>query len=156
MHGFLKIQLLQQFFFLLHMPGELLVLPWRRPNRSNRPAVLGLERKKSSTKTNIWQSTMQVWKKNASIFTKTQIKFLLCQQHSACSLLFKHTAESVRSKLQQNKCIIIYPSMDLHHLGCYILKSTRNQQDISFTIWYCTVQYRRLFSSILVSMCLRL
>lgn len=48
------------------MPGGLLVLPWRRPNRNNRPAVLGLERKKSSTKINIWQSTMQVWKKKKS------------------------------------------------------------------------------------------
>lgn len=51
------------FFFLLHMLGGLLVLPWRRPNRNNRPAVHGLERKKSSTKINIWQSTMQVGKK---------------------------------------------------------------------------------------------
>lgn len=42
---------LQVLFLLLNFKnGGLLVLPWRRPNRNNRPAVLGLERKKKQYK----------------------------------------------------------------------------------------------------------
>ena len=60
---FINIKLYISFFslsFFLCMLGEQLASPWRRPNRSSKPAVLGLARKRSSTKTNIWQSTMQV------------------------------------------------------------------------------------------------
>lgn len=46
-------------FFCL-VSGELLALQWKKQSRSNKPVVLGLERKRSSTKINIWQSTMQV------------------------------------------------------------------------------------------------
>lgn len=40
--------------------GEWLASPWRRPNRSSRPAALGSARRRSSTKTSTWPSTTQV------------------------------------------------------------------------------------------------
>lgn len=60
--SFISIKLYISFFSFLCVLGESLALPWRRPNRSSKPAVLGLARKRSSTKINIWQSTMQVGK----------------------------------------------------------------------------------------------
>lgn len=40
--------------------GEWLASPWRRPNRSSKPAALGLARRRSSTRTSTWPSTTQV------------------------------------------------------------------------------------------------
>lgn len=44
--------------------------PWRRPSRSNRPAALGSAKRRSSTKTNIWPSTMQVCKNHTRMCTQ--------------------------------------------------------------------------------------
>lgn len=112
-----------RFFSFLCVLGESLASPWRRPNRSNRPAVLGSARRRSSTKINIWQSTMQVGKSTTSWdgFSISKANVDIKSQFRLQSSLSKN---STICDLHQLAKTLRNPSLQL--LCCYLPNSLQS------------------------------